>query len=147
VLSPGKLPAGITEKIYKDGGFSVPRNRGIAEIFHRLKIIERYGTGIKRIKNSYQEFKQSPIFEVLDGVKVKISLPIISYKNYKKERNDYRYQVLEFMKQKIETTSSEILKNVGGNSTTLKRVLSELVEAEKIRRVGKARATKYQYVK
>ena len=34
-------------------GISQPRNQKLAEVFHRLHLIESYGTGIRRIYNLY----------------------------------------------------------------------------------------------
>jgi hypothetical protein len=48
--------------------------------------------------------------------------------------------------KKLSISTFKILKNISKSPITLKRVLSKLVEADKIHRVGKARATKYQYV-
>ena len=35
-------------------GLSVCRNQNLANIFYRLKLIETYGTGIRKIMNAYQ---------------------------------------------------------------------------------------------
>ena len=35
-------------------GISQPRNKNLAEIFHRLRLIESYGTGIRRIYKLYE---------------------------------------------------------------------------------------------
>ena len=52
-VSIGGLPKGIT---YEDIllGVSVPRNPRLANIFYRLRLIEAFGTGIPKIKGSYQ---------------------------------------------------------------------------------------------
>lgn len=41
-------------------GVSQPRNRDLAEIFHRLKLIESYGTGIRRILKLYENYERKP---------------------------------------------------------------------------------------
>ena len=55
ISSPGGLPKGISEEAYKNGGISIPRNPIIAGIFFQLHLIERFGTGIRRINEAYQK--------------------------------------------------------------------------------------------
>ena len=49
ITSPGGLAGGISREEYLRGGISVLRNRIIGNVFFRLHLIERFGTGIKRI--------------------------------------------------------------------------------------------------
>jgi len=54
----GLLPGLSTEDI--KNGISQPRNRRLAELFHRLKLIEAYGTGIRRIYALYRDCPLHP---------------------------------------------------------------------------------------
>ncbi len=47
---PGSLPKGVTEDLYLHEYYSVVRNPQIAYVFLRLGLIEKFGTGIARIK-------------------------------------------------------------------------------------------------
>ncbi len=51
-ISIGGLMAGLSTEDIKSG-ISQPRNRKLAEVFHRLKLVESYGTGIRRIYSLY----------------------------------------------------------------------------------------------
>jgi len=144
IISPGGLVAGIPMAVYLTRELSLLRNRNTAEIFHRLNIVEKFGTGFKRIKRAYQNFKQIPLFEEIAGTFVSVILPRVTYADSESEWNDYEYGILEFVKQEIETTSSEIMNKLGGSSTGLKRTLNKLIESEKIIRVGKGRGTRYR---
>lgn len=53
VTSSGGLPKGIMKEEYLMGGISIPRNYIIGNVFLRLRMIERFGTGIRRIKDLY----------------------------------------------------------------------------------------------
>ena len=64
IYSPGGLPPGLNEEEYLNGFVSYLRNPIIANVFFRLGIIEKFGTGIKRIKESYREIIHKPIFTV-----------------------------------------------------------------------------------
>ena len=52
INSPGGLPEGIPTDEYLYGNISVLRNPIIAGVFYRLDIIEKFGTGITRIKKN-----------------------------------------------------------------------------------------------
>ncbi len=67
IMSPGSLPIGISEDEYIDGRISIPRNRILADIFLRLKIIEKLATGIRRIKEYYRDSEVKPTFLVSDN--------------------------------------------------------------------------------
>ena len=54
----GLLPGLSTEDIRL--GVSQPRNKKLAEIFHRLRLIESYGTGIRRIFKLYANCPVQP---------------------------------------------------------------------------------------
>ena len=58
----GLLPGLSTEDIRI--GVSQPRNKKLAEVFHRLRLIESYGTGIRRIFKLYENCPIQPNIEV-----------------------------------------------------------------------------------
>ena len=57
----GLLPGLSTEDIRI--GVSQPRNKKLAEVFHRLRLIESYGTGIRLIFNLYENCPVQPSIE------------------------------------------------------------------------------------
>ena len=56
------MPGLSTEDILS--GISQPRNRNLVEIFHRLRLIESYGTGIRRIFHLYKNCPLAPEIHV-----------------------------------------------------------------------------------
>lgn len=68
----GLLPGLSTEDIRI--GISQPRNKNLADVFHRLRLIESYGTGIRRIFKLYEACPAQPIIEVTPNA-FKIVLP------------------------------------------------------------------------
>ena len=54
ITSPGMLCGGLTIEQIKEGGSKI-RNRCIAEVFSRMRIIESWGTGVKRMFSSCRE--------------------------------------------------------------------------------------------
>ena len=65
IASPGGLPKGMHEDEYYRGGISIPGNRIIATIFLRLQMIERFGTGIKRIMEA-TGFGKTKVVQILN---------------------------------------------------------------------------------
>ena len=58
----GLLPGLTTDDIRL--GISQPRNKKLAEVFHRLRLIESYGTGIRRIYKLYENCTVQPEIDV-----------------------------------------------------------------------------------
>lgn len=68
----GLLPSLSADDIRS--GISQPRNRKLAEIFHRLRLIESYGTGIRKIFALYKDCPIQPQIEVTPNT-FKLVLP------------------------------------------------------------------------
>ena len=76
ITSPGGLPKGVTIEDYLHKELSIPKNPIIGNVFFRLGLIERYGTGVQRICALYDNSENKPTFEVLDNL-IKITLPLL----------------------------------------------------------------------
>lgn len=72
-ISIGGLLPGLSAEDIRSG-ISQPRNRNLAEIFHRLKLIESYGTGIRKIFSLYRTCSMQPKIEVTPNT-FKLILP------------------------------------------------------------------------
>ena len=75
IVSPGGLPRGVTTEDYLSGNLSILRNPVLASVFFRLGIIEQFGTGIRRIKESYARTGTRPRFEITGG-SITVILPV-----------------------------------------------------------------------
>ena len=63
IVTPGGLPAGMREEYL--GVKSVPRNPLLFGIFHRMDLVEKIGSGIKRIRQMCRDYEVAePVFEV-----------------------------------------------------------------------------------
>lgn len=76
ITSPGMLYGGLTIEQIKEGGSKI-RNRCIAEVFSRMKIIESWGTGIKRMFSSCKEYgiREAELLEIGDSFRVNLYRP------------------------------------------------------------------------
>jgi ATP-dependent DNA helicase RecG len=72
-ISIGGLLPGLSAEDIRSG-ISQPRNRKLAEIFHRLRLIESYGTGIRKIYHLYENSAMQPRIEVTPNT-FKLVLP------------------------------------------------------------------------
>ena len=85
----GLLPGLSAEDI--QNGISQPRNPKLAEVFHRLRLIESYGTGIRRIFTLYRDCEKKPEIIVTPNT-FKLILPNRNYystdKSEEKALND-----------------------------------------------------------
>lgn len=139
VSSPGGLPSGISEKEYLNGQISQLRNPILANIFFRLKYIEMFGTGIRRINESYKNFAVKPVFEIFEN-SIKITLPIIKTDLFL--TTDERI-VMDILEKGNILSSSEILEKVEFKKDKLNRILKNLIQKNYINVIGNGRGTKY----
>ena len=62
-ISLGGLLPGLSPEDIRSG-ISQPRNKNLAAVFHRLRLIEAYGTGIRRIYSLYADCPAQPRIEI-----------------------------------------------------------------------------------
>lgn len=140
-ISLGGLPKGIG---YDDImlGISMPRNKKLANIFYRLRLIEAYGTGIPKIMRSYSEQAQKPCIEVSGNV-FKITLPNIKIAVKAEAESERCEEVLKLFDLGKQVTRADVEKTLGVSYATAARILAKLVEQKRILRIGNTRNTKY----
>ena len=139
VSSPDGLPSGISEKEYLNGQISQLRNPILANIFFRLKYIEMFGTGIRRINESYKDYSVKPAFEIFEN-SIKITLPIITTRLFL--TTDEKI-VMDILEKGAILSSSEILKMTELKKDKLNRLLKKLIQKNYIDVIGNGRGTKY----
>ena len=139
IISPGSLPKGLTKEEYIDGQISVLRNPIIGNVFFRLGIIERFGTGIHRIFASYKDSKIKPVITVYEN-SIKLSLPVLESELPK--LNDDEYSIYSNLVQRS-LTSSEVMELTGFGKTKTVRMLNSLLKGGYIEKLGNGRGTRY----
>ena len=144
IISPGSLPLGMSEDEYMRGYVSVLRNPIIANIFYRLGIIEKFGTGIKRIKYEYRESFVKPAFEIYEN-SIRITLPVIEI--IPKNLVNGEVKVFEILKKHEKLSRKEIEELSKYNKSKVIRSINGLIEKSIAEQVGKGRSVKYQLKK
>jgi len=140
VVSPGGLPAGISESDYLKGNLSLLRNPILANVFFRLKLVEIFGTGITRIKESYKSSAKKPKFEISDSA-IKVSLPVFEDNIGLSEDEKNVYGALSKVMPK---SIGEIAPGTGFGRSKVGKLLKDLLEKEVIVQEGVGRGTKYR---
>ena len=139
IVSPGGLPAEIDEELYLKGGVSIPRNACLAFVFLRLGIIERLGTGIRHIKNAYENSSVKPLFDISANA-IRLVLPVLDAQI---DLSAAEENLLSLFQPGLKLTSAEMEKELGASRATVVRTASSLIEKGALKRFGKARSTYY----
>ncbi len=140
IISPGGLPAGITEEEYLSGKISVLRNRNLANVFYRLGFVEIFGTGITRIKQIYETGLQKPDFEVSENT-IKIMLPVLEKNINLTEDERAVYKILS---KTVLKPISEIAPYVSFGKSKTTQLLKTMGDKGVVAVEGKGRGTKYR---
>lgn len=141
IVSPGGLPNGISKEEYLNGQLSVLRNPVLSNVFFRLKYIEKFGTGIKRIKKIYEKNLSKPKFQIFKN-SISVTLPILneSIEILTKEEQ----VVLTLLRNRGNLGRLELEKELGLNKDKLIRILNSLLKNNIIQRVGSGRSIRYK---
>lgn len=141
IISPGGLPEGLSEEEYLKGQISILRNPIIGNIFFRLHHIEKFGTGVKRILNSYEKSLVKPKFFIYDN-SIRITLPVMEY-NFENSLSEDEAIIYKIFNDNIEYSSTDITNLTKFGKTKVVEILNSLVEHGYIRIKGRGRGTKY----
>ncbi len=138
ITSPGGLPKGVSRADFEKGGISVLRNRIIGSVFYRLHLIEKFGTGIQRINESYGGSRIKPVFEASENT-IRITLPLLQTKN---ELTADENAVFDLLRGRL-LPSSAISRETGFGKSKTVSLLNKMVKGGYIRVLGNGRGTKY----
>jgi len=159
--NPGKLYGGITVQDLLSGNYiSKSRNKLIAKAFKEVGLIERYGSGIMRIRKICREYgvKEPDFYEKSNGFQV------VLYNEKKAETDNvtdnvadvtdnvtdvtdnvtdvtdddaYRSEkILNLIRENNKITASEIAKYIGVTKRTILRDIEKLKVKNHLKRIG-----------
>ncbi len=140
LVSLGGLVKGITVEDIKNG-ISQARNTIIANVFYRLKLIESYGTGIKRIVEAYQKQALQPCFNPATA-SFAVTLPKMI--NSINDNMSDRDKALAVFKAKDKVTRKDIEIQLDCSKSVAVKILNSLIEDGLIEKFGEARAVAYK---
>ncbi len=144
VISPGGLPEGVTTK--NIGAKSARRNEIVADMFARMDVVEKAGTGIFRIREAMKDVGlRAPQFEDIDNFfKIILFRPKGVFgdvrdnvrDNVREQLTNGQRAVLEAIAKNIQITTKELAAKQGVTERTIHRAVEKLKLAGFIRRVG-----------
>lgn len=150
VWNPGTLPSGLTiEALYREHA-SRPRNRRIAETFHRARLIERWGTGTLRIIAACREQGlPPPEFRVEQGMFIVRMQPVMMFGDMSVSPSGFKQRkrkVMDYVRRHGAITRQEYASLVNLRRRQATEDLSTMVELGILERQGAGRATRYVLV-
>ena len=138
ITSPGGLPSALNKNEYLNSQVSFLRNPIIGNIFFRLGYIEMFGSGIKRIKDSYNDYQVAPDFLIYEN-SITVILPAV---NITVNITDDERMILEIISlEKLSRLQLEKRGNLSKSKTS--RILNSLCEKGFIQKTGSGPNTKY----
>lgn len=135
----------VLEQLLNNDYVSQPRNKLIAEIFKASGLIEKYGSGIKRVLKDFKDYGlPQPEFQLMiSGFRVKVFST--SFRGYSENVPDNvpdnvpENRLLIIIK-KIKTNKSVTIEELAGvvnvDSKTIKRDLEKLKKQGILKRIG-----------
>ena len=138
-LLPGLSPDDIRS------GISQPRNKNLADIFHRLHLIESYGTGIRKIYNLYANCFEQPRIEVTSNT-FKIILPNMNRATEKESGTGITAQkqkILDYIDENGKIIDLEIQDPLGLKKTRAFTLAKQMRDYGLIKVVGRGTEKKY----
>ena len=139
IVSPGGLVPGMTKEAYLEGRFSLLRNPVLAESMFRAGLIEKFGTGVRRIRRAYEGTGSSPSFEVGDGY-ISVKLPFVDRRC---ALTDEERLVLDAIPENRLVSRSTVSEVTGYEKTKTVRQLNSLVGKGYLRQEGEGRGRRY----
>lgn len=145
-ISLGGLVSGLSPNDIRSG-ISQPRNKNLAEVFHRLRLIESYGTGIRRIFNLYADCPNSPQIEVTENT-FKIMLPNMNSTSSTKTESisiipPQMQEILDYIKANGQITEKEISDLLGLKKTRTFTLTKQMRELGLIKVIGRGESKYY----
>ncbi len=125
----------MTIEMIKSGHYkSIPRNLQIANIFKEAEIIEKYGSGIKRVIESFKVYGlKEPQFEVMQGG---LNVTVFNETAQETAQETTRDRILELLKENPKYTREELMHILNKADGTIKEHLSKLKKEGILSRIG-----------
>ena len=147
--NPGKLPESLTVEMLKGEHYSKPRNKLIAMVFYYAGLIERWGTGTKRmVELCREQGLPEPKFEEFGG-----GFSVTFYKDIYNEEslrkmglNERQIKAVLYVKERGKITNREYQKFNECSRNTATNDLRELVNKGLLKESGKKGAGAYYVI-
>lgn len=147
-ISIGGLVPGLSPDDIRSG-ISQPRNKKLAEVFHRLHLIESYGTGIRRIYELYKSCPLQPRIEITSNT-FKMILPNMNAVSEAKDNvqtevhiTKQHQDIIDYVKTHGEITEAQIGELLNVRKTRSYNIAKEMCEKGLLFSDGRGKDKKY----
>ena len=145
ITNPGGLAAAVPVSAFGTRSFS--RNPLVFGLFHRTQLIEKVGSGIRRMRNAMEEYDLPPPQFGLEGIFVtRLYRPIDFDRwldSWKSELSDNQVAILEAIHADSEITIPQLSKTVGISSTAVANNRQKLRDLGLLEHVGSNKAGRW----
>lgn len=146
IVTVGGLLRGISLEDMKLG-VSILRNKNLANVFYRLKLIEAYGTGVIKILGSYTETQAKPLIEVTDNAfKITLYNNNEFTENAKVKLSKNEEIICDTFRDNGDFNRKDIENLLQISQPMATRHLNSLLKKEVIKKIGKGKNTTYTLV-
>lgn len=135
IKNPGSFPPGITP----DAPEHKPRNPLLAQYMYDMGYIEKYGSGINKIKEACRVHPIAGVQFILKPYRTEVVFK--KEKEFKLDELDQK--VLRILRKMKTATGAEIGREMGLSKVTVVKRLNVLVTIGAVRKEGKGPATRY----
>lgn len=139
-------------------GISQSRNPGLANVFYRLKYVEAYGTGIRKIRRDYEAFELSKLIQITDNTfKLILWNKNFTNKHSNKKKNEVReergsykalnseeLEILRLFEESSTISRGDVQNRLKVGQTKGGLLLSGLLQKGYLIREGKGKRTVYR---
>jgi ATP-dependent DNA helicase RecG len=138
IISLGGIASGLNlEDILR--GISETRNPKLANVFYRLSLIEAYGTGLKRIYDSYSNYPIKPKITPTSNTFTVTLYNTNDIKSFPTEKQ----KILDYIKNYGSITRAEVEQLISVKKTTALILLNELIEDNLIELTDDTKRARY----
>ena len=148
IINPASYPRNITIKDLLSG--SHPRNLFLFSMMQRANLVEKVGSGIKRINDAMNEYKlDKPLIEYENiWFRIVFTRPDLQSNSYQQRRsdikdvtvsvtvNDTQKKILNIMREQPRITYDELAEMVNKSRRTVIRQVKNLREKGLVQRIG-----------
>ncbi len=150
--NPGALPVDIDlEHLLSNDYVSQPRNKLVAEIFKASGLIEKYGSGIKRVLRAFENYglKMPEFIPMINGFRVKaFSTSFFSNTdNVPDNVPDKRLQqILSLIAKNDKILLQDIADKFNVSKRTIRRDIEKLKQEKRLKRIGNEKSGYWEII-
>lgn len=144
IFSPGDFPGQLTPDTLRCG-ISYIRNYAITKVFHEIGYIEKLGSGLNALFESYEErgLEEPSVAEGINFVKATLPRPSAKRSSTKEAMDEDLQRIIRLFKTAAELSIGDVIENAHINRASAGRRIALLVEKGILRKIGKGKGTRY----